>query len=142
MVAVFVCDLLSKYFAFSNDRMSDMTVIPHALGFIQHKNYGIVANIPIPFWLIILISCLIFLVINVVLVISIRRKNTSRIIALSLILAGAVGNFYDRITFHYVRDWIHILNWSVINIADIAIFVGIVLLLFMKEGGHNVVEKE
>ena len=52
---------------------------------------------------------------------------------LSLILSGAVGNLIDRFMHGYVVDFIdfHWLEWHwyVFNIADVAITVGVVLLL-------------
>jgi len=53
--------------------------------------------------------------------------------ALGLILGGAVGNFYDRVRFHVVTDFLlfYDKHWSfpVFNIADSAITVGAVLML-------------
>jgi signal peptidase II len=54
------------------------------------------------------------------------------LVALSLILGGAVGNLIDRIQFKYVVDFIswHINQyyWPTFNIADSAVCVGVVLL--------------
>jgi lipoprotein signal peptidase len=52
--------------------------------------------------------------------------------ALGLILAGTLGNFYDRIVFHGVRDFLHWdyrFNWPVFNIADCCLVCGAALLL-------------
>lgn len=57
--------------------------------------------------------------------------------ALVFILGGAVGNLLDRLMLTYVIDWIHfhwkILGWEysfpVFNVADIAINVGVGLML-------------
>lgn len=55
------------------------------------------------------------------------------IIALSLVLGGALGNLYDRLMYGYVIDFIdwHIGNshWPAFNIADSSIFLGAVLLI-------------
>lgn len=69
-------------------------------------------------------------------------------VAMGLALAGAVGNFYDRIVYGAVRDFLHLLpgrslpfGWSwpggrtelspwVFNVADVLLFVGLVLLIF------------
>jgi lipoprotein signal peptidase len=57
--------------------------------------------------------------------------------ALAFILAGAIGNFTDRVMLKYVIDWIHF-QWSlfgwdysfpVFNVADISIDIGIGLML-------------
>jgi len=50
-----------------------------------------------------------------------------------IILGGAVGNLYDRITLGYVIDFIHIYykqwSWPVFNIADSAVCVGAGILI-------------
>lgn len=52
--------------------------------------------------------------------------------ALGLILAGTLGNFYDRLMFNGVRDFLHwhyLFDWPVFNIADCCLVVGAGLLL-------------
>ena len=53
--------------------------------------------------------------------------------AFSLIIGGALGNFYDRIFFNAVPDFIdlHIGNfhWFTFNFADIFITLGVILIL-------------
>ncbi len=50
-------------------------------------------------------------------------------IALGAILAGTVGNLYDRVKFGGVRDFIYVeaINWPIFNVADIWILCGAVL---------------
>ena len=51
--------------------------------------------------------------------------------ALGLILGGTIGNFYDRIVFGGVRDFMHFyyVPWPVFNFADCCLVVGAGLLL-------------
>jgi signal peptidase II len=53
---------------------------------------------------------------------------------LALVLGGAVGNLYDRVTLGYVVDFLYFhLNefyWPAFNVADSAICVGVALLLW------------
>lgn len=51
-------------------------------------------------------------------------------ICLALILAGAIGNLFDRITLGYVRDMFdfRLINFAIFNVADSAVSVGGVLL--------------
>jgi len=75
-------------------------------------------------------------VISVVIVLWISRLSTQRKLeglALALILGGALGNLYDRLTLGYVVDFLDF-HWSgrhfpAFNIADSGISVGAVLLI-------------
>jgi lipoprotein signal peptidase len=52
--------------------------------------------------------------------------------ALGLILGGTLGNLYDRVVFHGVRDflyWYYKIDWPVFNIADCCLVCGAALLL-------------
>lgn len=48
--------------------------------------------------------------------------------SLILILAGALGNYADRLNRGYVVDFIHVPHWPVFNVADICVTVGVILL--------------
>ena len=79
-----------------------------------------------------LISLLIFIVI-VFLIYLTTRVIFSEKILYSLILGGAIGNFYDRLIYFAVPDFIdfHIndFHWFTFNIADIFITLGIILII-------------
>lgn len=53
--------------------------------------------------------------------------------ALTLILAGAAGNLYDRLVYGYVTDFLDVFvgayHWPAFNVADSCITVGALLLL-------------
>lgn len=50
-------------------------------------------------------------------------------LALALLLGGAVGNAIDRWRWGYVVDFIHVEHWPTFNVADMALSVGVGLLL-------------
>ncbi len=63
-------------------------------------------------------------------------KNTSQKLfcfGLALILGGALGNLYDRITLGYVVDFLYFhyqaFYWPAFNVADSAICTGVAILL-------------
>lgn len=55
-------------------------------------------------------------------------------LGLSLILGGALGNLYDRISLGYVTDFLYFhfndYYWPAFNIADTAITIGAVILFY------------
>lgn len=51
-------------------------------------------------------------------------------VAISLIAGGAVGNLIDRVRLGYVVDFVAIGFWPNFNVADSAITVGVVLLIW------------
>jgi signal peptidase II len=71
------------------------------------------------------------------------RRTTARdwalCAALGLILAGTLGNLYDRIVFNGVRDFLyfHLIEWPVFNVADCCLVCGAFLLLAQAFLGHS-----
>ena len=63
------------------------------------------------------------------------RKETQRpeVIALGLVLGGAIGNIVDRVRFGYVVDFLHFFwreySFWVFNVADAGITLGVLVLL-------------
>ncbi len=57
--------------------------------------------------------------------------------ALALVLAGAIGNCYDRIALGHVRDFVHIhvnsigFNWAIFNFADNMLVFGAIFLMIL-----------
>ena len=79
-----------------------------------------------------LISILIGLVVIILFFLALRSKSFDKIIY-SIIIGGALGNFYDRVFYNAVPDFIDIhyrnFHWFTFNIADIFITVGIIALI-------------
>lgn len=76
------------------------------------------------------------------------RKSPSQLTrwSLALILGGALGNLFDRIRFGYVIDFIdwhwYDLHWPTFNIADVAIVVGVgIMVLEMFRGEEGAAQK-
>ncbi len=71
-----------------------------------------------------------------IVIIYLLKKDTNNKLfcfALALVLGGAIGNVYDRLTLGYVVDFLLVhykdLYWPAFNVADSAISVGVGLLL-------------
>ena len=79
-----------------------------------------------------LITTLIGLVIITLIMIGIKSETSEKII-FSIIVGGALGNFYDRIVFNAVPDFIDLhygnFHWFTFNVADIFITIGVIAFL-------------
>ena len=62
-----------------------------------------------------------------------RQADTFTKLGMILMMAGAVGNFIDRLALQYVRDFFDFLllgyNFPVFNIADISLCIGVALII-------------
>ena len=134
-VLLVVLDRLTKFLTVKNlDFGESITVIPKLLDFTYVKNTGAAFSIlENATWVLSIISVL-FCVGAVWYFI--RKKPESKILktALALIFAGALGNAIDRIFLGYVIDFIEVtfISFPVFNVADVAITVGAVLLIFYE----------
>ena len=76
------------------------------------------------------------IVICAVIVYMLRRERGGRIVALALalVLGGALGNLYDRLTLGHVVDFIQLhaagYYWPAFNAADSAITAGVAILIW------------
>ncbi len=59
------------------------------------------------------------------------RPSRLAVWGITLILAGAIGNWLDRIRFHAVIDFLDFRIWPVFNLADSAITIGVGLYLIL-----------
>lgn len=60
------------------------------------------------------------------------KKNPRMSLALSILLGGALGNFYDRLIKGEVVDSLdfRLIDYPIFNLADVFIFTGVALLLW------------
>ena len=82
-----------------------------------------------------ILSFLIGVVILIILVMLNRSEGLKKY-SLLMILGGALGNFYDRIIFEAVPDFIdfHVENfhWFIFNVSDIFICLGVIFMIILE----------
>jgi len=87
-----------------------------------------------------LISIIIAIIIFVLILMTIRSKGLKKLL-LIFILGGAIGNFYDRLVYQSVPDFIdfHIndFHWFIFNIADIFISIGVFFMILYEIIDNN-----
>lgn len=67
-----------------------------------------------------------------------NKRNT---IAFGLLIGGIIGNFFDRVVFGYVKDFLDFrlfnYNYPIFNLSDIAIFFGVILVIYAIIKGED-----
>ncbi len=80
-------------------------------------------------------------IVIIIIIFMIRKNKSFKRISLIMILGGALGNFYDRIFFNAVPDFIdfHIGNyhWFVFNVSDIFITLGVIFMIILEFIDNN-----
>ncbi len=124
-------DQISKYFiTLNHDYFLNKNIFIFSINFA--RNYGAAFNI---FEGNRLFLSLISIVSSLILIYFIFFKGRLNLLdryGLSLILAGSLGNGIDRIIKGYVIDFINLklFDFPIFNIADIAINIGCIILIF------------
>ena len=138
----FFLDLITKNYAVNNLLLNHSVIINAFLNFTLAFNYGAAFSFLSDAggwqrWFFVIFS---IAVISFIAYILIKDKD-SEYIAYSFVFGGALGNLYDRFLLGYVIDFIefHYNNfyWPIFNIADIAISIGIILLLYSMFSKDN-----
>tara|TARA_B110000967_G_C18465558_1_gene354777 strand:- start:69 stop:557 length:489 start_codon:yes stop_codon:yes gene_type:complete len=149
-----IISLLLIITSFSLDRISKLKVVNDQLNidrsvFINdYLNIDLTWNTGIGFGLLNLqsgmvynlISAVITLVILIIILLLIKTNKKDSFFY-SIIVGGALGNLYDRISYFAVPDFIdiHVANyhWFTFNIADIFISIGIIGLILNEVSFKN-----
>ena len=122
-----ILDRFSKWFILNSSDLYQSGLIE--LKFFKNPNlYFISFNSALLYFLIgAVILLLLFLLFR-----SWQKRDFLLMMSFSLIILGGLSNFFDRIYFGYVVDWIRVffLPISIFNIADIMIISGILCLIF------------
>jgi signal peptidase II len=140
-VFIVAADRLTKWLAATRIEVgSNVQVIPHIFAISHVENPGAAFSLfndsssPARVRWMLLVFSLLAAVAVLVALLKLGRRITPTAVALALILGGALGNAYDRLRFGYVIDFleVHIIHyhWPDFNVADSAIVVGGILLVF------------
>ena len=134
VAATIIIDQLTKFLVVKYMTIGQsISIIDHFLYITSHRNegaaWGILQGKMLFFYVVTLI------VIGVV-ILWIRRLEVKKekllVIALSLILGGAIGNFIDRVMYQHVVDFINTYifgyDFPIFNIADSALCIGVFLM--------------
>jgi signal peptidase II len=138
-IAVFLLDQITKRIVFQGMVQHQVIeIIPNFLNISYIHNRGAVfgwgQDLSTPYLSLLLsILSIISLVIIVTYFLRVNVTNARLHTGLALVLGGALGNLFDRLTNGHVIDFIQLhwfdYYWPTFNVADSAICVGVGLLL-------------
>lgn len=107
-----------------------ITVIPGILWITRVENSGVAFGLAQGMSLLLSIISLFILIMVLAFFVNII-KAPAGMIAISLVISGALGNLIDRMIIGTVTDYIDFGFWPVFNLADSCIVVGILLMLII-----------
>ena len=123
LIILFIIDRSSKIYQVKN---------PSSDGFFQlHFNSNIAFSWPLPVW-VLYPSIIIILFIIIWLWLIAYRTKSNLIWPWGMIIIGAVSNLLDRILYKGVIDFINIPYFTILNLADIYISLGVIWILILS----------
>ena len=144
ILVIFFLDRISKLYVIHQDKLNFNSEIYSS----KFLNIHLIWNEGIAFGLFsfnedYLYNFLTFLILIVIIfiILMIRKSDLLRKYALLLVLGGALGNFFDRLIYKAVPDFIdfHVGNfhWFIFNVADIFITLGIFFIILIELTSKN-----
>jgi signal peptidase II len=134
VLGVVVVDQLSKWWAVHELNDTPINVIGDDIGFALVHNTGSAFSL---FQAFTPLLAILAMVVAVILIRTVRKtRDTLLVVGLSLVLGGALGNLVDRLfrapglLKGAVVDFVHVGDFPTFNVADSAITVGAVLIVF------------
>ena len=132
LITSVILDIFTKFLVRKNlDLNESLPLIKNILHITKIHNTGAVWGI--------LQNNNIFFIITSIIILSILTyyfkdlaKSNASVFFIALIFSGAIGNLIDRIFFGFVIDFIDFRIWPVFNIADSALIIGIIGIIFLN----------
>jgi len=139
ILIIFIIDRLSKIYVINlSENLMDLNIpVTSFLNIILVWNSGIGFGLfQIDKSFVYNFITIFILIINLIIIYLIFTADKLQKILFAMILGGSLGNFYDRVYYSAVPDFIDLnyngYHWFVFNVADIFISLGILLLIFFE----------
>lgn len=128
---IFIADRLTKIWVVNNFLLGESwPIVPNIfhLTYILNRGaaFGLFMNRQ-SFFLCVAVALVLFLVIF-----NRRIRKSPRLaqVGVALLVGGALGNAYDRWAYNAVIDFFDFRIWPIFNVADIAICIGVALIVY------------
>src|SRR5699024_5160881 len=133
-IVILILDQITKYIITKTMQIGDsFELIPNFLNIISHRNscaaWGILSGKMAFFYII----TVVILIVLIVFYIKEAKHNLLMQVAISLLFAGALGNFIDRVlngeVVDFVDTYIFSYNFPIFNVADSSLTIGVLLII-------------
>lgn len=142
LIVVFAADRLTKHLVVTGIAVGDTHKFLPAISLVHVRNNGVAFGFLAGGGAIVLVVTLVALTALVAYLLW-RPERPLLWLPTGMLLGGAVGNLFDRITSGAVTDFIKFPLWPAFNLADTSITLGVLVLLYVLEGpGRRPTETE
>ncbi|MGN0241979.1 MAG: signal peptidase II [Candidatus Weimeria sp.] len=135
VIILIVVDQLTKHIVRLNLSGGDLDIIPGVLQlhllFNTGAAFSILTGKTIFFYILTpIVACIIIIFF---LKLPLEKKYQPMALCLSTLMAGALGNYIDRLVFGKVTDFIYfsLINFPVFNVADIYVTLSVIFMLIL-----------
>jgi signal peptidase II len=124
---ILIFDQLTKYIVYKNLNLGESIPENFIIKITYARNTGTAFSLFSSYGnLLLYISIFVALFFTVYFILIEKPKLTMRVF-ISLVVAGALGNIFDRLRFGYVNDFIDVGFWPIFNIADSSISIALTI---------------
>jgi len=129
---LFIAESVIKYYFINKIPDRGFYFFGGVLQLVFSPNQNLAFGLPLPQILIIVLAVIILIVLCYLWWLTLLKGKMIQLLAVSLIIMGALSNLLDRLLFGYVIDYINIffwpakdLAWPIFNLADAMIVIGV-----------------
>lgn len=131
ILVILLVDFYTKYIVRNDVRfIKGVPLIPNFLNLIYVKNEGAAFSMLSGYRIALIIISSLAIILGIYAITRLYRNNKIIILAVSMVIAGGIGNLIDRIFFGFVTDMISFSFFPpVFNVADISVTLGCIILI-------------
>lgn len=129
ILAGFIADRAIKYLLLQKFPDRGFFLLGDWLKLKLTYNTGVAFGIPLDFYFILASYLAILIALIALISICYRRRQTASAIVFSFIFAGGFSNLIDRLKFGRVIDYFDLKFYSVFNLADAMIVIGVLVII-------------
>ncbi|HDQ22862.1 MAG TPA: signal peptidase II [Candidatus Uhrbacteria bacterium] len=130
--SLFGAESVIKYYFINKIPSEGFYLLGNYLQLVFSPNENMAFGLAMPQFIIIILIIIILIFLSYLWWLSLIKASLAHVLAVSLIILGALSNLIDRLIFGYVIDYINVFIWPVFNLADCLIVAGVLLYIISE----------